>query len=612
MEETLREAIALHQQGRLAEAERAYVRILQQDPNKVDALHLLGMAALQTQRLERGLRLIEKVIRLNPNIASAHNNRGIALRDLDRFDEALASYDKALALEPDSEAACNNRGVALCALGRLDEALASYDRALALKPNYAEAHNNRANVLRDLGRPALALAGHDKAIALKPDHAEAHNDRGLTLRALGRPAEALAGHDKAIALRPDYAEAHNNRAAALRDLGRLDEALAACEKAIALRPNYAEAYNSRAVALRDLKRPEEALASCDRALALKSDYAEACNNRSIALLDLRRCAEAVAACDRALALDPRHAAAHYSKSMASLAAGDFATGWRLYEYRRQVWDISRYRAYPKPLWLGEEDPSGKTVFLTWEQGHGDTIQFCRYAPLLQARGARVVLSVQEPLLRLLRGLDPRIEVIGAHQEPAAFDLHCPLMSLPLAFGTTLETIPSAPRYLAPDRHLSPQWSARLPRGPRPRIGFGWSGYAHHPNDINRSMTLSDFEPLLSLDLDWVCLQKEFRAGEEAALKACPRVTILADALHDFADTAAAIDQLDLVVTVDTSIAHLACALGKPVWILLCFGPDWRWLMEGEKTAWYPTARLYRQPRFGDWPALVAEVKNALA
>ena len=578
MEQKLQEAIALHRQGSLANAERVYIQILQQDPNHVDALHLLGMVALQTRRPERGIRLIEKVIRLNPNIASAHNNRGIMLRDLERFDEAVASYDRAIALEPDSAASHNNRGVALKALARLDEALAS----------------------------------HDKAIALAPDYAEAHSNRGIALRDLKRFGEAVASCDRAIALRPDYAEAHNNRGIALRDLKRLEEALAGCDRAIALRPGYAEAHNNRGIALRELKRPEEALASYDRAIALKPDYAEAYSNRCIALQDLRRCDEAIASCDKAIALNPRNTGAYYNKSMACLATGDLPTGWKLYEYRKPVWDVSRYRPYRQPLWLGEGDPAGKTVFLTWEQGFGDTIQFCRYARLVQALGARVVLSVQEPLVRLLRQLEPRIQIVGPDQEPGTFDLHCPLMSLPLAFGTTLETIPSAQPYLVSDPRLQARWAARLPPGTRPRIGLAWSGYVHHPNDHSRSVALSQLRPLLSLDVDWVCLQKEFRPAEAASLASCPRLTLLGDELEDFADTASVIDQLDLVIAVDTSVAHLAGALGKSVWILLSFSPDWRWLLYGEESPWYPTARLYRQPRIDDWPAVIEEVKSELA
>ena len=265
----------------------------------------------------------------------------------------------------------------------------------------------------DLKRPAEALASYDKAIALKPDYAEAHNNRGNALKDLKRPAEALASYDKAIALKPDYAEAHNNRGNALKDLKRPAEALASYDRAIALKPDYAEAYNNRGNALKDLKRPAEALASYDKAIALKPDYAEAYWNQSLCLLLM----------------------------------GHFEQGWRQYEWRKKLNEPMGVRSYPQPVWLGEENIAGKTLFIYWEQGFGDTIQFCRYAKLVEARGAKVIMSVQQPLCGLLKQISPTIQILKPNEEPTDFDYHCPLLSLPLALGTTLETIPAEQQYL---------------------------------------------------------------------------------------------------------------------------------------------------------------------
>jgi tetratricopeptide (TPR) repeat protein len=574
----LQQAIALHQQGRLTDAERFYKQILQQDPNHLDALHLLGMVALQTRQLERGIRLIEKVIRINPNIASAHSNRGVALRDLKRFDEAVASYDRAIALEPNSAEAYNNRGVALGDMRRFDQAIASYDKAIALNPHYAEAYSNR----------------------------------GIAVRELNRLEEAVANYDRAIALKPDYVEAYSNRGVALQDLKRFDEAVASCDRAIALNPHYAEAYSNRGLALRDLNRLDEAIASYDKAIALNPHYAEAYSNRGLALRDLKRFDEAIANYDKAITLNPHYAEAYFNKSFCHLTRGDLARGWSLFEYRKKMAAPMGYRPYAQQIWLGEEYLAGKTVFLYWEQGLGDTIQFCRYAGLVQARGARVVMSVQDPLVRLLRQLEPQVEIIGANQVPSAFDFHCPLMSLPLALGTTRETIPSEPRYLVADPHLKTQWATRLPARTKPRIGLVWSGNAVHPNDHNRSINLSLLQPLLSLDADWFCLQKEFRESDSATLRDNLQITLLDAELRDFADTAAVIDQLDLVIAVDTSVVHLAGALGKPVWLLLPFSSDWRWFLDREDSSWYSSARLFRQPQIGDWSSVIGRVKSEMA
>ena len=573
----LNQGMALHRQGKLADAERCYGEVLQRQPNHFDALHLLGVIARQTRRTERGVELIKRAIGLNPKVAAAHSNLGNALMDLKRPAEALASYDKAIALKPDFAEAHYNRGNALRDLKRPAEALASYDKAIALKPDYAEAHNNRGNALMDLKRPAEALASYDKAIALKPDYAEAHNNRGNALKDLKRPAEALASYDKAIALKPDYAEAHYNRGNALMDLKRPAEALASYDKAIALKPDFAEAHNNRGNALRDLKRPAEALASYDRAIALKPDYAEA----------------------------------HWNQSLCLLLMGHFEQGLRQYEWRKKLNEPIAVRSYPQPVWLGEENIAGKTLFIYWEQGLGDTIQFCRYAKLVEARGAKVIMSVQQPLCGLLKQISPTIQILKPNEDPTDFDYHCPLLSLPLALGTTLETIPAEQQYLKSDEELRSVWSARLPPKTKPRIGVVWSGSAAHKNDHYRSMELQQFLTIFSPDADWICLQKEIREKDLAILRQFGRIAFFGDDLRDFSDTAALLDLMDLVITIDTSVAHLAGAMGKPVWILLPYNPDWRWLLDRNDSPWYPSARLFRQQQIGNWATVIDQVKNEL-
>jgi len=638
-------ALALHRQGRLAAAERIYGDVLQSQPDHFDALHLLGVVALQTGRPERAAALISMALSLNGKIAAAHVNLGAALRDLQRPLDALASFDNAITLKPDDADAYYNRGNALGDLQRHAEAVASYDQAIALKPDYALALFSRGNALRELKRPADALASYDRAIGLQPDYAPALLSRGNTLQELKRPADALASYDKAIslgpedaeghfgrgnvlrelkrhadalasydraiALRPNHAQAYFNRGNALRDLGRPEEALASYQRAIALRPNHAEAYYNCGAALVDLRRHQDAIVCYERAIALRPDYVAAHNNRGAALAELNRVEEAIASYDRAIALQPYHAEAHLNRSYCLLQLGRFEQGWREHEWRIKLSEPVAVRSDPQPLWLGDEDIADKTLFIYWEQGLGDTIQFSRYVKLVQARGARVVMSVQRPLVGLLTQLGPAIGVVGPREVPAEYDYRCPLLSLPLALRTTLATIPAEPCYLAADARLRAAWSARLAPKRRPRIGIAWSGSTRHKNDRNRSMGFDQLLPLLGVDADWICLQTEIREKDDGALRQDGRIVFFGDDLRDFSDTAALVDLMDLVITIDTSVAHLAGAMGKPAWILLPFSPDWRWLLDRQDTPWYPSARLFRQRQIGDWASVVERVRSDL-
>ena len=569
-------ALAFHQQGRLVEAERAYREVLQHAPTHFDALHLLGVLALQTLRTESGVELISKAIMLNPDSWGAHNNLGNGLRDLGRLDAALGSFDKSIALKPDFADAHNNRGIVLQDLARLDDALASFDRAVALKPDYAEAQNNRGTVLQKLNRPGDAADSFSMAIALKPDYAEAYNNRGNLVKDLGQFEDAVANFDRAIALRRDYAAAHYNRGIALQELGRFDEALAGFNAAIALKPDYVEAYNNRGLALQELGRPDEAIASFDKTIALKPEYAEAHVNQSLSLLKI----------------------------------GQFERGWQAYEWRKKLEQPFGNRSFAKPLWLGKDDISNRTVFVHWEQGFGDTIQFSRLGELLKARGAQVVMSVQEPLYRLCKQMSPDIEIIHQDEVPTVFDYHCPLMSLPLALETTLETTPVKLPYILADEFLRKAWRERLPAKTKPRIGVVWRGAKDKTNRY-RTIDLATFASLFYANVHWISLQKELTEGDAIALRQIDHIVSCGAELTDFAETAALIDVLDLVISIDTSVAHLAAAMGKPVWILLPYNSDWRWLLDRSDSPWYPTARLFRQDGTRSWNNVIAEVCGAL-
>ena len=457
---------------------------------------------------------------------------------------------------------------------RHDEALASYGRALAVRPDYAEALYNRGNTLQELKRHDEALASYDRALAVRPDYAEALYNRGNTLQELKRFDEALASYDRALAVRPGSAEALNNRGNTLQELKRFDEALASYDRALTARPEHAETLYNRGNSLKELKRFDEALASYDRALAVRPDYGEV----------------------------------HWNESLVRLLTCDFVRGWEKFEWRwkSESLGLSR-RNFAQPLWLGEDGIEGKTILLYSEQGLGDTIQFCRYVPLVAARGARVLLQVPPSLQDLMASLAGIAQVIGPTNTLPDFDLHCPLLSLPLAFGTRLDTIPSATPYLSASSESMRNWNISLRLKYRPRIGLVWSGNPALEKGHNRSIKLSSLLQLLDVDATFVSLQKDIRPDDATVLKDRSDLLHFGDKLKDFSDTAALISNLDLVISIDTSVAHLAGALARPVWVLLPFLSDWRWLLLRDDSPWYPTARLFRQHAAGDWSGVIDHV-----
>src|SRR6478752_167918 len=440
-------------------------------------------------------------------------------------------------------------------------------------------------------------------------------DLGLAFNALKQHQKALESFDLAIQLQPDFFEAHSNRGAMLAALGRHEDAIESYRKALTIRPDFADAHCNLASALTQLRRYDEALASLDRALALQPNHADTHNNRGQVLRELERYDEALASYDRALALRPKHVMAHCNAAALRLLTGDFERGWSHYEWRwlkKSV--IPTKRNFSQPAWNGRDPIAGKTILIHSEQGLGDTIQFCRYVPLVAARGARIIFEVQKTLQPLMTSLGSGGQIVPKGDPLPAFDLHCAPDGLPLAFGTRLETIPLTTGYLsAPAQHVT-AWQSRLEGKPRPRIGLVWSGNPGHERDRERSIGLHEFLPLLdalAAEATIVSLQKDVRAEDAAFLKARADILDSGDALENFSDTAALISQLNLVISVDTSVAHLAGALGKPVWILLTYFPDWRWLLRRDDSPWYPTARLFRQDESRTWGGVIARVREAL-
>jgi tetratricopeptide (TPR) repeat protein len=543
--QAIHEALALHQQGRLDQAEKLYTRVLKAQRDNFDALHLLGL--LNNQRGKAG--------------------------------EAYRLITAALKVQPRSPDALSNLALVLHALKRSTEALAQLDKALTFAPGHLDALNNRGNVLLDLNRPAEAVLAFDAVLAKEPRHVQVLINRGNARAGMGEAEAALADYDAALAIAPGHPLALYNRGNALRALGREQDALADYEQALTAAPNYPSALTNRGMALAALNRHQDALESYGRALALQPDNADV----------------------------------HFNAALSLLTIGDYPRGFAEYEWRWKRAGMGVRKDLRKPLWLGETPLAGRTILLHAEQGLGDTVMFARYAPLLARAGAHVVLEVQPELKDLLAGLAGVAAAVARGEPLPPFDVHCPLTSLPLACKTELANVPADIPYLrASEPHIA-TWRTRLEELPSPRVALAWSGRATHVNDRNRSLSLSQLEPLLAAeDVSFISIQRELRPADAERLAREPRVTHVGHELTDFTDTAAVLALADLVVCVDTSVAHVAGALGRPACVLLPFQPDWRWTQDRDRSPWYPALRLFRQPAIGDWSSVVARLPAELA
>lgn len=638
---------ALRRLKRWNEALASYERAIALSPNFAGAHINLGHALMEVNLWDEALASYDRASAIDPNLADSWLYRGNVFRELERWDEALDSYDRALAINPDFAEVWFNRGNAFCDLNNPQEALISYGRATAINPNFSDVWFSRAKIFATLQLLDEALGNYDCFVALQPDFATGWSNRGNILLALKRWNEALASYNRAIDLDANFAGAWWNRGNVLQGLKRLDEALASCDRAIGIDKNFIEAWFSRGNILRDLKRYDEALAGCDRAIALNPDYAEAWCSRGNVLSCLKRDDEALASYNRAIAINPDFAEAWFNrgliffkglehldemfvsydraitikpdlskawwaKALAKLLIGEYQQGWQLYEWRWKTESLSPLLAiFPQPLWLGEQPLTNKTLLIHAEQGLGDYIQFIRYASLAQQQGANVILQVPIELMAIISTLKGQFTLINREQPLPDFDYHCPVMSLPLAFKTRVETIPAEIPYLFSEPTKQAVWQQHLGEKSSYRVGLVWSGATIHRNDESRSIPLKQLESLLALPVEFHSLQKEIRPEDAAFMVQNGRIKNHQDLLHDFSDTAALIEAMDLVISVDTSVVHLAGALGKKVWVLLAYVPDFRWLLNREDSPWYPTATLFRQSLEGDWDTVINKVINAV-
>jgi len=613
---TIPEAFAIavqhHQAGRLQAAEQIYRLILQAEPDHADTIHLLGVIAYQVGQYEIAVASMERAIALNGSVAAFHNNLGNAWKERGNAEKAAACYRRALELKGDFAEAQSNLGNALRDQGQLDEAVGCYRRALELKTDFADAHSNMGIALKKQGKTDEAVACYRRALQLRPDYAEAHSNLGVALKDQGKPDEAVACYRRAVELKADFADAHSNLGNVLRDQGKLDEAVACCRRAVELKGDFAEAYSNLGNALKDQGELEEAVACCRRALQLKPDYAEAHCNLGLAFNDQGKLDEAVACYQRAVELNPDYADGHASLAVNRLLRGDFQRGWPEYEWRWRTKHLSP-RLFEQPLWDGRS-LAGKTILLHAEQGLGDTIQFVRYAALVKRFEATVILECQKPLLALLASCPGIDQLVGQGDAIPEFTTHAPLLSVPGIVKTSLDTIPATVPYLFAAPALIDHWREKLREVEGYKIGINWQGRPGLGPWRARNIPLQQFAALAEIPgVRLISLQRG--PGREELARAGESFLDLGDAVDQtggaFMDTAAIMMNLDLVITSDTALPHLAGGLGIPVWVALPFAADWRWLLQRSDSPWYPTMRLFRQRERGNWPGVFDDIRKAL-
>lgn len=605
-------AISIAQQGRLHEAEAEFRRVIQLDPDYAEAYNNLGNTLFYQGKLDEAAANYERALQLWPTFANAHCNLANIHKEQGKLDQAEAGYRHALKLSPHLPDAHNNLGTTLVEQGRLEEAEACYRQAVLLRPDFLEALNSLGDVLREQRRFEEALAICQHLLRLRPDYAEAYNTIGNTLKDQDKLEDALAQYQQALRLKPDMAQVHVNVGLVLALQGKPEEALESYRRSLYYKPNYAEAYNGMGTVLRDQGKMQESLVCYQKAVQLKPDYAEA----------------------------------HWNGALSYLALGNFEQGWPEYEWRWRCREFRKHKKdFPRPRWDGG-DLRGRTILLHSEQGLGDTIQFIRYAALVKERGGHVIVQCQKRLMKLLAGCAGIDKLVPEGAELPHFDVHASLLSLPAILRTTFDTIPARVPYLTADPALVEDWRQEIAKSEKRlmaeskeqravsqnntvagsplsvlrsplKIGIAWQGNPEHKSDRERSIALGQFAPLARLEgVRLFSLQKGPGVDQlEAAGKHLGIIDLgsrLDEESGPFMDTAAVMQSLDLVIASDSAVGHLAGASGVPIWLVLAFVPDWRWMMDRDDSPWYPTMRLFRQKRMGDWGEVFERIVRELS
>ncbi len=608
----LAEAVRNHQSGNLEKAEMLYKEILVSDPDHADALHLLGVIGYQTGNNKHAVEYIQKAISIHSANSYYHNNLGNAFLNLKETDKAIKCFTEAILLNKNNIEAYNNLGNALREKGELEEALIQYRMAVELNPEYAIAINNIANLLKATDRLEESLQHYNRAVKLEPGRAELYFNLANALAEMKRFNEAAEQYRMALEIRPDFAEAHNDLGNVLKKMDRLDDAIKHYQNALSLKPGFAIAHNNLADTYRLSSAFDSAIEQSDTAIRLEPDNEEFYVN----LGNIYHCQgnyqKAVDQYQKAIDLKNDLADAHYNKGLILLTNSAFKEGWKEYEWRFLSKEVALdigFRDVGIPTWDGSY-LKDKTILIMTEQGMGDSIQFFRYLPLIKERAGKIIFECPNELRRLFSSsINSNIQLIDKYSDDSEFkpDVCIHLLSIPGIFGTEIGNIAADIPYLKVAPEIARKWSLSIDSGGF-KVGLIWSGNPNHTNDRNRSCRPSDLLPLSFITgVQFYNFQKSISKEDLNEIPASMKIKNIAADFDDFYDTAAAIQNMDLIITVDTAVAHLAGALGKEVWTLIPFVPDWRWMLNREDTPWYPTMRLFRQPEYGDWDSVINKV-----
>jgi tetratricopeptide (TPR) repeat protein len=597
------------QQG-LEALNKSMQSITTQDPPKEAINQLLDLYS--QRQLQQALEQAKILLQLFPSSSVLHNICGAVYKDLSQLDASVKAYKKALFINPDYTDVYYNMGIALKAQGKLEDAIKAYNKALSIKPNYADAYNNMGNALQEQGKLEEAIEAYNKAISIKLDYVDAFYNMGNALKVQGKFDEAIVFYNKVLAINPDYIGAYNNLGIALKEQDKLEEAINAYNKALAIKPDYAEACNNMGNALQEQGKLEEAIEAYNKALSIKPEYAVAYHHMGNALQEQRKLEEAVEAYNKALAIKPDYADAYFSLSYIHNLMGELQKGLKLHEWRLKLQESPTKHPREDLRWNGTKTLTGKSFLVYEEQGLGDIIQFCRYLPLLEQRGACVIFKVNPMLHALLRTMNCQIHLKDCISNDNEIAFEAPLMSLPHLFDTNLETIPTMSPYLFADPKKVTYWGKKLCKKSF-KIGICWQG-SKNKADFGRSFPLSLFKSIAGLpNVELISLHKG--EGEDQIKDNSFSLVNLGVKLDNgedaFLDTAAVMMNCDLIITSDTAVAHLAGALGCKTWVALKYIPDWRWMLDRNDSPWYPSIRLYRQKKQGDWVSVFNIIKQDL-